>query len=145
MRAQPASQHLQRRGDTGRQVSAPGVRLQRDKRETRPRSRRHPTAETGRHRNRRPSGILTDTRPGRHDDHPKPASQHLVSDRRDWETSGGHDAEREMGDKPGASVTASRHRETSGRHDPVTASGVRPQRLRDKRETQTARVTAFCI
>ena len=88
---------------------------------------------------------------------PEPAaSQHLASDCRDWGTQGtggvGVTEDTECGrHNPGASVTASqktaRHRETSGRRNPgasatashnpgasVTASGIQPQRLGDKRQ-----------
>ena len=126
-----------RRHDPGASVTASGIRPQRlgDKRETRPRSQRHsiwhPTAETGRQ-----AGDTT----------LEPASQHLASDRIDWEKSRlGEAADRRdwetQGDttpEPASQKTGDgRHRETSGRHNPaasVTASGIQTQG--DKRETR---------
>ena len=172
------------------------------------------TAETARHRETSGKHVPADTQlaspqgqrhsishpdTGRQagDTTPEPASQHLASDRRDWETSGRHDPGASVtkngrwetpGDKretqqPAGDTTVSqhlasdridwprsrhrhagdttpasqhlasdrgdtsqhptaetgRHRETSRRHDPgasVTASGIRLQRLGDKRETR---------
>ena len=140
--------YLQRLGDTGRQVGesdrrhwetsgrhdpASGLQTQGDKqdwdkRETRPRRRRHPTTETGRHRKTS----------GRHD--PEPASQHLASDRGDWETQGEKretrpqrlgDTGRQAGDT--TPQPASQHL-ASDRRASVTASGIQIQG--DKRETR---------
>ena len=76
---------------------------------------------------------------------PEPALQHLAFDRRDWEKQGDkretHPGRHAAGvtAEPASQYLASRQRETGGRHDPgasVTASGVRPQGLGDKRETR---------
>ena len=79
MTPEPASQHLasdRRDWETsGRHDPGASVTTQGDKRETQPRSQRHSIwhPDTGRQ-----AGDTT----------PEPASQHLASDRRDWETQG---------------------------------------------------------
>ena len=107
---EPASQHLA--------FDRRDWETQGDKRETRP--RRHAAAETGRHvtaSSIRPQR-LGDTGRQAGDTTPEPASHPTAETGRQ----AGH-----MTPEPASQHLASRHRETSGRHDPgarVTASGI---------------------
>ena len=106
---EPASQHLRYlTAETGRQAGndAGGrrdkTRLAQGDKRRQPRSRRHSiwplTAEAGRHREAPQPASQRLRQAG--DTTPEPASQHLASDRRDWETQGDKQETREtQGDK----------------------------------------------